>query len=82
LLESAGHIGYDVAPAARRQGHGTAMLRAALPIAAKLGLSQALITCDVDNIGSRRIIEANGGRLEDVRSGKLRYRVPTGGHRN
>jgi predicted acetyltransferase len=58
------------------------MLRAALPIAAELGLSQVLITCDVDNVGSRRIIEANGGRFEGQRSGKLRYWVPTGGHRS
>jgi predicted acetyltransferase len=77
LLETAGHIGYDVAPKARRLGHGTAMLRAALPIAAALGIDQALITCDTDNVGSRRVIEANGGVLEDERSGKLRFWVPT-----
>jgi predicted acetyltransferase len=77
LLESAGHIGYDVAPQARRRGHGTAMLRAALPIAAELGLDQALITCDLDNLGSRAVIEANGGVLEDERGGKLRFWVPT-----
>jgi len=77
LLETAGHIGYDVAPKARRQGHGTAMLRAALPIAAGMGLETVLITCDTDNVGSRRVIEANGGVLEDERSGKLRFWVPT-----
>ncbi|MEO7260724.1 MAG: GNAT family N-acetyltransferase [Jatrophihabitantaceae bacterium] len=78
LLEAAGHIGYDIAPKARRRGHGTAMLRAALPIAAGLGIDRALITCDVDNLGSRKVIEANGGVLEDERGGKLRYWVPTG----
>jgi len=78
LLESAGHIGYDVAPRARRRGHGTAMLRAALPIAAGLGLDPVLLTCDVDNVGSRKVIEANGGVLEDERGGKLRFWVPTG----
>ena len=31
LLDVGGHIGYDVRPSARRQGHATAMLRAALP---------------------------------------------------
>lgn len=77
LLESGGHIGYDVAPRARRRGHGTAMLRAALPIAADLGIEQALITCDADNVGSRKVIEANGGVLEDERSGMLRFWVPT-----
>lgn len=77
LLESAGHIGYDVAPRVRRRGHGTAMLRAALPIAAGLGIEQALVTCDVDNLGSRKVIQANGGVLEDERGGKLRFWVPT-----
>jgi predicted acetyltransferase len=77
LLETAGHIGYDVAPRVRRRGHGTAMLRAALPIAAGLGLERVLITCDTGNVGSRKVIEANGGVLEDERSGKLRYWVRT-----
>jgi predicted acetyltransferase len=77
LLEEGGHIGYDIAPKARRRGHGTAMLRAALPIAAGLGLEQVLITCDSDNVGSRKVIEANGGVLEDERSGKLRFWVLT-----
>jgi predicted acetyltransferase len=76
LLEHGGHIGYDVAPKARRRGHGTAMLRAALPIAAAFGIEKALLTCDVDNIASRKVIEANGGVLEDERSGMLRFWVP------
>jgi predicted acetyltransferase len=77
LLEHGGHIGYDVTPKARRRGHGTAMLRAALPVAAGLGIERALITCDVDNLGSRKVIEANGGVLEDERSGMLRFWVLT-----
>ena len=77
LVEIAGHIGYDVAPRERRRGHGTAMLRAALPIAAGLGLGRVLITCDLDNAGSRKIIEANGGAALDELGGKLRYWVPT-----
>jgi predicted acetyltransferase len=32
LREVAGHIGYDVRPSARRRGHATAMLAAALPV--------------------------------------------------
>lgn len=78
LLVHGGHIGYDIAPRARLQGHGTAMLRAALPVAAGLGIDRALLTCDVDNIGSRKVIEANGGVLEDERNGMLRFWVPTG----
>lgn len=77
LLEVGGHIGYDVRPSARRLGHGTEMLRQALPMARRLGIDPALITCDVDNVGSRKVIEGNGGRLEDERHGKLRFWVPT-----
>ena len=78
LLEYAGHIGYDVRPSARRQGHATAMLQHMLPIARELGIEQALVTCDAANIGSRKVIEANGGRFEDERGGKLRFWVDTG----
>src|SRR5512143_352359 len=43
LLEVGGHIGYDVRPSARRRGHATAMLAAALPVAYGLGIEQALL---------------------------------------
>jgi predicted acetyltransferase len=77
LLEVGGHIGYDVRPSARRRGHATAMLRAALIVARELGIERALLTCNVDNVGSRTVIERNGGVLEDERAGKLRFWVPT-----
>ena len=77
LREMGGHIGYDVRPSERRRGHATEMLRQALPMAAALGLDPVLITCDVANIGSRKVIEANGGVLENERHGKLRFWVPT-----
>ncbi|ONI71894.1 GNAT family N-acetyltransferase [Kribbella sp. ALI-6-A] len=77
LLELGGHIGYVVRPSARRQGHATAMLAQALPIAAELGIDPALLTCDADHDASRKVIEAAGGELEDERHGKLRFWVPT-----
>ena len=77
LLELGGHIGYDVRPSARRRGHATRMLRQALGVARGLGIERALITCAVDNVGSRRVIELNGGVLEDQRSGVLHFWAPT-----
>ncbi|MFY0406363.1 GNAT family N-acetyltransferase [Solicola sp. PLA-1-18] len=82
LREWGGHVGYDVRPSARRRGHATAMLAAALPVAHRLGLDPVLVTCDEPNVASRRVIEANGGVLEDVRTApgvppKLRFWVPT-----
>jgi predicted acetyltransferase len=73
----AGHIGYVVRPSARRRGHATAMLAAALPVANALGIDPALVTCDEDNIASRKVIEASGGTLEDQRGAKLRFWLPT-----
>jgi predicted acetyltransferase len=77
LLEVGGHIGYDVRPTRRREGHATGMLRASLPWARDLGIDPALVTCDTDNVASSRVIEAAGGVLEDVRGVKRRYWVPT-----
>jgi predicted acetyltransferase len=54
------------------------MLRDALKVAAGLGIDRALITCHVTNVGSRRVIELNGGVLQDERNGVLRYWAPTG----
>lgn len=77
LLEWGGLIGYDVRPSARRRGHATAMLRAALPLAHGLGIDRALVTCDYDNVASRKVIERCGGVFEDQRGGKLRYWIET-----
>lgn len=64
LRQLGGHIGYEVRPSARRRGHATLILRLALGRARELGLPRVLVTCDVDNLASRRVIEANGGLCE------------------
>jgi predicted acetyltransferase len=56
-----GHIGYAVVPWKQRHGYATRALRLMLPIAAAAGLAWVDLTCDADNIASRRVIEANGG---------------------
>lgn len=60
-----GHIGYQIRPSMRRKGYGTLQLKLALPIVWEMGIERVLITCDDDNIGSQKIIENNGGVLED-----------------
>jgi len=77
LRHHGGHIGFEVRPGARRRGHATAMLDAALPLAAALGIGPALIDCAADNIASRRVIERNGGRLGWVDADGLHFWVPT-----
>ena len=56
-----GHVGYTIVPWKRQQGIATAALRLLLPIAAARGLPRVLVTCDEDNVASRRVIERVGG---------------------
>ena len=60
-------------PGHRRRGHATEILRRSLALSQTLGITENLVTCDDDNVGSRTIIERAGGVLEDVRDGKRRY---------
>jgi predicted acetyltransferase len=78
LRLAGGHIGYDVRPSARRRGYATTMLRDALPVARGLGITTALLTCEIDNVTSRRVIERAGGVLQDRQGSKWRYRLSTG----
>jgi len=79
FLHSGGHIGYVVRPSKRRCGYGTMLLRLGLDKARERGLQCVLLTCDETNIGSRRVIEANGGQFENAvvveeqTAQKLRY---------
>jgi predicted acetyltransferase len=74
LAQNGGHIGYHVAPRHRRRGHATAMLAAAVAYCKDiLGLTPVLVTCAESNTASRRVIEANGGKLEDIADGECRY---------
>ena len=67
LLQEGGHIGYSVRPSERGRGYATAMLAMVLEKARTMGLERILITCDDDHLASARVIEKNGGRLEDKR---------------
>ncbi len=65
LQRYGGHIGYGVRCSEWNKGYGTLMLKLALPEAKKLGLSEVLITCDDNNVGSARVMEKNGFVLSD-----------------
>jgi predicted acetyltransferase len=66
LLKRGGHIGYYIRPSKRKMGYGKEILRLALLETKKLGISKVLITCYYDNLASQKIIEANGGVLENT----------------
>ena len=65
LLKYGGHIGYGVAYKYQNKGFGTKMLALALKKAKQLKLEKVLITCDDTNPASARVIEKNGGVLEN-----------------
>lgn len=73
LTEVGGNIGYHVVAPWRRQGHATRMLAAGLAECRRLGLTRALVTCDVENEWSRRVILANGGVAAGRARGEDRF---------
>ena len=65
-LHAGGHIGYEIRPSKRHLGYGTLLLRMGLEKARERGLHRVLLTCDETNVGSRKVIENNGGILENA----------------
>ena len=65
LLSFGGNIGYSVRKSERQKGYATEILSLALEKCKELGLSRVLITCDKDNIGSKKTIMKNGGVFEN-----------------
>lgn len=66
LLNYGGNIGYGVNPKYWNMGYGTRLLALGLKKAKELvRQDKVLITCDDDNVGSYKIIEKNGGILEN-----------------
>ena len=65
LLNFGGHIGYSVRKSERRKGYAKAMLSYTVDFLFSLGLEKILITCDKNNIASKRTIESCGGILEN-----------------
>lgn len=73
LRKIGGHIGYSIMPFERGKGYGTIILKELLKEAKKKDINETLLTCNEDNTASRRIIENNGGTLENIIEGKCRY---------
>ncbi|NMB96285.1 MAG: GNAT family N-acetyltransferase [Clostridiaceae bacterium] len=71
LVNIGGHIGYGIRPSRRGRGYGKIILKLALDECKKMGILKVLITCSPDNIASKKIIEYNGGLLENEIYAKL-----------
>ena len=66
LVTYGGHVGYSIRPGRRRRGYGQIILSLALRECIGMGLARLLVTCDSDNIASKKIIERNGGEFESA----------------
>ncbi|MCX6495818.1 MAG: GNAT family N-acetyltransferase [Rhodoluna sp.] len=65
LFSVGGHIGYGVRPNFRRQGYATEILKQSLTYINQLGITEVLVTCRDDNVGSFEVIQSQGGILEN-----------------
>ena len=78
LLNEGGHISYGIRPSERRKGYATRLLALMLERARQRFISRVLVTCDKDNVASAKVIQRNGGLLEDertlVQTGKVKQR--------
>ncbi|WP_211276157.1 GNAT family N-acetyltransferase [Corynebacterium aquilae] len=59
-------MGYGVAPAFRNQGIATEILRLSIDRLHAMGTHRILVTCDEDDIASRKVIEKCGGVEDDA----------------
>lgn len=66
LERYAGHIGYGVLPEHRGHHYAARSVRLLLPLARKAGLDPLWITCDPENLASRRTLELAGAELVEI----------------
>lgn len=89
LQHYAGHIGYEVAPAYRGHRLAERSCRLVLPLAKHHGFTELWITCNPNNMASRRTCERLGAELVEIvdvpkdndvyapgSERKCRYRLP------
>lgn len=65
LFRIGGHIGYSVRRSERNQGYAKEILAQALNYCQTLPLEKVLLTCDKSNPASAKVIQFNGGILEN-----------------
>jgi predicted acetyltransferase len=90
ILLYGGHAGYEVHPPYRGRRYAERAVRLLMPLAQALGIDPLWITCDPENLASRRTLELAGAEFVEVvdvpeestihRNGhprKCRYRLKT-----
>ncbi len=64
LADYAGEIGFSVRPFERNKGYAKAMLKSCIKKCSEHGIRSAVLTCNKDNIASKKTIIACGGIFE------------------
>jgi predicted acetyltransferase len=77
LLMYGGHVGYIVRPSERGKGYGKLFLAELMKAAKQMEINRLLITCDDNNTRSRKVVESNNGKLEEIIDGICRYWIKT-----
>jgi predicted acetyltransferase len=73
LLNHGGHIGYVIKPIARKKGYAKILFEELLKKAKNKRVERVLLTCDEDNVASRKVIEANNGIFTETKDGSCFY---------
>ena len=68
LTQIGGNIGYSVRKTERNKVYAKQMLKLALEKCKELKIKKILITCDEDNIASKKVILSANAKFEDIRS--------------
>ena len=63
LEKFGGHIGYSIRPTERKKGYGSKALELLINQAKEMNIEKILITCNINNIGSKKVIENNNGKF-------------------
>ena len=63
LRNGAGHIGYGISPDYRKKGYATQGLALVLQEAKKLGIDEALLSVNKQNLGSLKAQQKNGATI-------------------
>ena len=66
LEQYAGHIGYGVHAASRGHHYAARSVKLLLPLARAVGIDPLWITCDPENIASRRSLEIAGAEMVEI----------------
>ena len=66
LIRYRGHMGYSVEPPYRGHGYAARACLLLLPLARRHGLNPLWITCNPENIASRKTCERVGARLVEI----------------